>query len=381
VLPVRTPAPVAAAVAAMPASAEREDWAAKLHANLAQGASGTELLALLQALAADQPARAIELALGNARSDEERGAWVNALVGDWARREPQQTWDWLQANTDRLGSLANAAILAPVWTAMAARDPQLVVKNADEFLSEGRGSGGFAAQIVAQSAIQALLGREAADYACVIVEYWAHSPLADQVGAGTFTDVARSLATTSPDNALAWLKTIPPSADRNVALGEIAADAMSRDPTGTLSWASSLGPEEGRGTVMPRAFSEWVERDAAAAGQWLADRLAKSAPAPEDDAMIANIVNTSSLVQTNPTAALGWIAQMTDPTQRANAHEQVLLRWAASDFAAASAYVQQDPALDSAGRAAVYQKIQAQQAAPDRAGPWFAADSVAKPGG
>lgn len=370
-----TPPPPVAAASAL----ATPDPVAAFHAQRARGASAEDLLAALKAIAADQPAVAIELALAQARDGDERGAWVTALVNAWAVRDPEAAWSWLSDHGPQLGPLADAPLLEGVWREMAARDPQLVVKHADLFLSQSHAPGGFAAQIVAQSAIQALLARDAADYACVIVEFWAHSPLGGEVGVGTFTDVARTLAKESPESALSWLRSLPPSQDRNVALGEMAAEGVDRDPAATLQWATGLSPEEGRSTVVERAFAEWTERDAAAAGHWLAGRIMQQAAPAEADAMIVNVVNASSLIRSDPNTALGWVALIGDPDQRAAAHAQVVLRWASIDPAAAQAYLQGDPTLAPDQRAALARKVAAELAAPDRAGPWFAADSVAAP--
>ncbi|HTQ31504.1 MAG TPA: hypothetical protein VMI53_09865 [Opitutaceae bacterium] len=342
---------------------------------MADGASPAELLALLHEMAADQPALAIALAQDLGRSDDEKAAWVTALVHGWASRDPDAAWRWLVAQADHINQLANGSLIKVVLDQMAARDPQLLIKNADALLRAGDQFNGLPSQIVAQAGLEALVKNGDLDAACALIKYWSACSYHPDIGAGAYATVALELAKRSPADATAWLTSLPVSDDRNAALGSVAADWVSRDPAAALRWSETLAPADGRSAVTQRAFSEWMETSPADAEQWLGNQLVQNYGGPENDALIMNFINQSALIRNDPASAMQWVDLIADPVQQSQAREQMVLRWGQRDLSAAVAYVNSSSAIDPQRKDALLSALRSQSLSPTTSPVWFSSDS------
>ena len=380
-LPVAVAAPTAPADSAAPADRPSlqamsfDQLRALLLQKMAAGASSADLLALLRKMAADQPAIAIELAQSFGRNDDEKAAWVIALVHDWASRNPDAAWQWLVQQADRIDQLGNGSLIGIVLDQMATRDPQNLIKNADALLRTGDRFNGLPSQIVVQAGLNALIKNGDLDAACSLIKYWATCSYHPEIGAGAYEVVASELAKRSPTDAAAWLKSLPPSDDRNVALGTAAADWIARDPAAAMRWSETLTPQDGRPVVVQRAFGEWMETNADAAEQWLGNQLVQNYGNPDNDSLIVDLINQSSLIHSDPTSAMRWVDLITDPVLQSQAREQMVLRWGQRDMAAASAYVNSSSAIDPQRKQALLSELSTQALSPEKSPVWFSSDA------
>jgi len=343
---------------------------------MADGTPAAQLLALLRQMAAEHPALALELAQTLGRNDDEKAAWVTDLMHSWAGRDPEAAWQWLVQQADRVGQLANGTLINVVLDQMAARDPQALIKNADLLLRTGDRPNGLPTQIVVQAGLEALVKSGDLDAACALVKYWASSSYHPEIGAGAYATVAAELDKRSPTDAATWLKSLPPSEDRNAAFSRVAADWTARDPAAALQWSQTLAPEDGRSAVVQRAFGEWMEANPAAAEQWLGNQLVQNYSGPENDALIMNFINQSALIHNDPASAMKWVDLMADPRQQNQARQQMVLRWGQRDLAAAVAYVNNSSAIDPQSKPALLSALRTQSLSPATSPVWFSSDSL-----
>lgn len=334
-----------------------ETLLASLRKQITAGANG---LALLKKVADSQPATAIELALALAGSDDEQDGWVTDLTRTWAERDPQAAWDWLGRQTWRMEQLANGSLIGVVLDRMAARAPDLVVKNADALLRRGETPDAIPALVTCQLGLTALIAHGALDVARAAVEDWARNPRAFEVGASAYNVVAGAIGQTSWTDAGDWLASLPPSHDRSAAFATLASRWGDQDPAAALTWAESLGAQNEPFAAVRSVFSEWAERDTSKAGDWLLSYIDRAQSETEIDQLIGSFVTFSPGLKRDPKLALFWAGMTRETTQRETLLERVTLRWGRSDFAAATNYVDTLNDWTAAQKQSLKQKLLAQ---------------------
>lgn len=349
------------------------EWLAGLREALAAGATRDEILAQLRQI--DPPAKGIEIAQQLGRDDDERIAWVTGVARTWAATQPNEAWQWLEAQGPRLEKLADGSLLSVMMGEMAEHAPELLIANTDAALHLAADANGIAPQVLAAASIQALIAHDGLSAARDLVDRWVREPQPPDIGVAAFGAIARELFGTSPTDASQWLESMPASTERNAALASLASDWVATDPKAALRWSDGLQPEDGRTDVIRRAFGDWVEMDAMQAADWLGERLTGTPPNAENDALIANLLHESALAKGRPDAAMHWTELVADPTLRHTLQEQVLLRWSVRDPAAAAAYVASSSSLTPAQKQSLAERMQMLKTTPDVAGLWFAADS------
>ena len=318
-------------------TATAEELAAAIRQRMAAGASAEEIRAALELLARRNPLKALELAMVLARTEEEKHGWVSALLGDWARRDPVAAWGWANAPTQQYAVPGDPSLSVIVLSAVAADDPARAVEIAEETLHTED-----AAADVASAAVDALLRTGNAQLARDTIERWNANPdTRTKLDNASFEKAALALANESRTAAADWLRDLPASESRNLALATLAAEWSETAPQAAMQWAAALEGDEGRTDAMQRVFNRWAATDMTAASQWLAENEAH----PKADELIASLVSDSPLRETNPALALRWAELIADADARSRNVESIVLGWGNQDRDAAVRHVNESTTL------------------------------------
>jgi hypothetical protein len=173
----------------------------------------------------------------------------------------------------------------------------------------------------------------------------------------------------SPENAAAWLRSLPASDDRNSALVTFTSFWGQSDPAAAMHWAETLTPPEDQPEVISQIFSGWMRSDTAAAMNWLGHYTSRTPAFVESDLMIGSLVLFSPAAKNDPKVALKLCGTIATPQTREIYQEQVYQSWGRRDPAAAIDYLQKDPMIASEQKKILIQQIQEasqQAAAPDQ---------------
>lgn len=166
---------------------------------------------------------------------------------------------------------------------------------------------------------------------------------------------AREKARTSPQDALAWLQTQPPSPTRDVALAAIATRWAESKPAAAITWVETLSAGSLRADALLHVFNRWADANAGAALNWIKAR----APSPDLDPLLWYYTTDSTLRYVDREEALAALPLIADSELRAQAIDHVVLIWARAESAAAARYIEASAALDEKHKAAIREKIAA----------------------
>jgi hypothetical protein len=322
---------------------------ASVRARLAGNASTEEVGKELEQLALSDPQGALAIARNVARNDEERHAWVTAILNDWARRDGDAAWEWVRDGMLGDSIPGEPSPLVTVFSAIAETDPSKIVGLVEAARMNGHGMAEFAA-----GTIDALLRTNNAAFARATVEKWAADErFRDGLDNAVFEKVAGDLAQRSPAEAANWLRSLPPLEGRNLAFATLAAEWSASAPSTAMQWAAGLDEGEGRGDAMQRVFNRWAGADMVAAAQWLAENESH----PTTDKLIQNLVADTTLPETNPPLALRWAELIADPDLRARQIETLFLGWSDRDRAGAAKYLAESTGLTPEQKARLQQTL------------------------
>lgn len=336
---------------------------AKLLARLGPNPSPEGAMHALAEIAKTDPALALDLAQALGQTDEEKAMWVTDLARQWATRDPQQAWSWLQQqNATRIRDLATGTLPETIVGAIAKAQPALLIAQLDALLAAGESPLGISPVVAIHLGLDALAASGQLALARSTVERWAADPTQPAIGEAAFVAVAAALAHGDAAQAGAWLKTLPASATRDIALVEFPAQlAQQQSPRAALEWTEANLPSDLRSQALQRTFSDWVESAPADAGDWLGGHLARNPTSADTDRLISTLVNLGPAVKANPATALRWTALVNDPAARSSLEERVALRWARQDRDAAVSYIVNHPTLSPARKQALLLQAQSPQ--------------------
>jgi hypothetical protein len=304
--------------------------------------SSARLLPVRSSAGGLAPGAAIDRILVLGPTNEAMLADIVAIMGAWAARDPRAAWIWFEARAPQFDSSMHASLTKLIFDALARRDPNAFVALMNSLVNEPRGP--FSSSLIARIGLQSLVNAGAIELAEQTIEAWTGGPIIPEIDGAAYASVALAQAKTAPVAAGEWLKALPVTPATESAIVTFAADMGSRDPLAAMAWADTLPPGENKTLAINSIFGDWAQRDGTAAGEWLGLRLS-AAPMTNDDDKIMALVNRSRMMQDNPTLALDWTRLISDPTSRATFEENILLRWARTDPAAAFEHLPTMPPL------------------------------------
>lgn len=326
---------------------QRRDRVEKLlKGEVASGATTMDLEALLQQIAATDPAWALELADRMARSNDERYEWVTVLLQMWTKGDSHQALAWALAHYPR-EIRGHPSTVGGVLAQIAVMDPQQVVAEVEALLRAPAELHHLDANELANFSVNALIAAGRGDMAKALTDRWARGSLAATLDGTTFQFVAADLARSSPAAAATWLHDLPPSPARDYALGVFGSFWAASSPSDALNWINGLTDDTRRADAMVTVFRHWAERDAVGATEWLEGHESN----PVSDRMIISLIESAPALHASPALAAKWAELISDPTQRLLGLQRLLVNWQAQDLAAARRYMEEAPSLTTEERA------------------------------
>jgi len=318
--------------------------------------SGGGVQAVLAAIARDRPDLAIALAQELGRTDAEKSAWVSGLVKTWTLHDPKNAWAWLAKPDNKL---TTPPLLGVVMDAMAVSNPEMLLANVDELLIKDDHSGSpFSAMNSVNMGLQALVKSGNLNLARAAVEAWANDPNKLPIGPAAFQIVAMAMDKSTPDVTAAWLRSLPPSEDRNTALTALGTIWANSDPAAAMRWAESLPSEESQSATVSQIFVEWMQSNPGAAMNWLDDYIPRTASIVEDDTLIGSMILFSPTTKNDPGEAMKLADAIANPQTRMVYQQQLVQSWGRTDPGAAVEYVMNSQTIDKDQKQLLIQEIQ-----------------------
>lgn len=159
----------------------------------------------------------------------------------------------------------------------------------------------------------------------------------------------------APDEAAAWVMTLPPGVQRDQALIGLGESWSEVNPPRAADFAAQLPPGETRTLAMRQAISKWVEADPDAARNW----VLKNDRHEDFDQAVEAIATQNNMMSREPQRALRWASGIFDDGLRVKSVSTILFNWYPADPAAATAYLQTSPDFTPEQRADLLRKLQA----------------------
>jgi hypothetical protein len=225
------------------------DWAMTLPKEQQSGAYG----GVLGTLAATDPARASNLALGLPEGDGRRDV-IGQIARAWAEDSPAEAMKWVSTLEGEEGKRATSEALG----AWAQSDPEAAATYVDQVAAEERSAG--------------MLDRVAATWARRDPERAARW-LGDQPEgadkADAMGDVMWNWTVADPEAASTWLLDQPAGNSRDEGISALAKATFENDPASAVTWAANIGDEKKQQWSVGVGVNVWLDRDPEAANQWL----------------------------------------------------------------------------------------------------------------
>jgi hypothetical protein len=136
---------------------------------------------------------------------------------------------------------------------------------------------------------------------------WALSQSDPKTRSDAVTNVARSLANSSPEEAVLWAESISDPSVQSEAIRGTASGWAREDPVAAMNWALSLEDAGTSNEAARTALSTWAREDPYNASDYV---INMEAGAVKDQAAATL---TQNLVRQDPEMALLWAESITDP--------------------------------------------------------------------
>jgi hypothetical protein len=318
--------------------------------------TGGGVQAALAKIAQSRPDLAIALAQELGRTDAEKTTWVSGLVKTWTLHDPKNAWDWLAKPDNKL---TTPPLLGVVMDAMAVSNPEMLLANVDELLIKDDHSGSpFSAWNSVYMGLEALVKSGNVDLARAAVEAWANDPGKLNFGPAAYQIVAMAMDKSTPETTAAWLRTLPPSEDRNSAITGFATTWATNDPSAAMRWAESLTADESQSAAVSQIFAGWMQTDPSAAMNWLDDYIPRTAGIVEDDTLIGSMILFSPSTKSDPGEAMKLADSIANPQTRMVYQQQLVQSWGRTDPGAAVEFVMNSTTIDKDQKQLLIQEIQ-----------------------
>ena len=263
-------------------------------------------------------------AMAYAESKLEKGSMfdmgvTSSVLGTWARRDPEAVWKWMETeHKDDGNDRTRMMALSSIFSGMAANNLDSAFARLGTLDEQSRAMAlnGIAMSASDDASRRRLLERSAS--------------LPPEQRAQIRQMVAGQWAMSNPDDAVAWIHSLP--TDEQKPARESAAQMM-------LMMKPALGAdlmlegadEKDRAQLYNRVAMQWAGQDPRAAGEW----LTKQPQGPELDS--ARSTYAMIVSQRDPAAAMDWARSVQDQDQRLQSIAQIYQVWRAKDAAAANA--------------------------------------------
>ena len=248
-----------------------------------------------------------------------------AVIGSWARQDPDAVWRWFQSQKEKNPSDPSAQMtINSLFAGMASRDLDMAFTRLNMLDEQDRSMG-----------LMGIVGttRDGRSRDRVLSKAESLTP---ELRRQLQENVARTWAMTDPDAAVKWMRSRP-AEDQAALRNAVGSTVMMSDPERGAAIQLEGVEEKDRSRAYDSVVGNWAWRDPRGAGEW----MTKQSQGPELDS--ARRTFASVVAQKDPSAAMDWAKSVTDDEQRANSVQQVYNAWKKKDGTAA------DAALDGSG--------------------------------
>lgn len=288
------------------------------------------------------PRAAIDFARSKLKGDRQAQATA-AVLAIWGKNDPDAAWNWV--STEMPSATHHFDTLLEVFG-----------RNSTELA--GRYAAKFAAvhpEAALEVHLAALLGvTHRGDF--VGARALAENSALDAASRATLNNfIAGQWARFAPEDAKAWVMTLPAGPQREQALVGLGESWSEVDPAAAASFAVSLPAGATRTLAMRQAIAKWVMTDPEAARAWVMNTHWHE----DFDQAVGSIATDPNLVNRDPARALKWAGAIFDDALRSRSVGAILHNWYPADPAAATAYVQASPEFTPEQRADLLGRLQA----------------------
>jgi hypothetical protein len=276
------------------------------------------MAALLEALAASDPQRALALAQAE-KNLILRDTLLHASLRGWGRTAAEDAVNWALANTE---ASDRSAAIAAIFSGAAGNPGEALSVAQRMCVNDPAGAAGYG-----NSIIDAFC--DAGDFSAAV-----------QFVANADNDAHRSIwmaeaysrwAALQPEQAAQAAAALTDPVARNEALHGIIGGWAQADPAGLTQFLADLPPGGDRGSMLGQALQSWAQLDPGAVADWINSR----GDSPDYDEGVAAVAG-ASFIKTD--VALGWAESINDPQLRSATLANVLHNWVLEDLPAAKQF-------------------------------------------
>lgn len=138
-----------------------------------------------------------------------------------------------------------------------------------------------------------------------------------------------------PDRAFESLTQVEDSQSHDFAMKGVIAGASDANPQRLANYGRELSDGEDRSKILQIALIEWANDDPDATLDW----ISQADPHPDYDHGLSALALQPSLVSNDPASAMELTDFICDSVRRSIAKSNVFIRWARNDYDAAAEYV------------------------------------------
>lgn len=309
------------------AAAERARFAAAAAVRPRSFADEERRQTLLAEWAARDPQGAIEF-IRTQLAGETQARAMAAAISIWGKQDPAGAWGWLQKEmptaTHHFDNLLEV---------FGRNSPETAARYAAEFAAANPSA-------ALEVHLAALLGvTHQGDFSTARALVDGNPALSPEVRGNLFNFIAGQWARFTPEEAAAWVLSLPGGPQRDQALLGLGESWSDVDPMRATVFAANLPPGEARTLAMRQGISKWVEADAEAARAW----VLKAEWSNDFDQAVESIATHHAMLDREPARAVQWAATIFNDTLRANSLRTAISAWYPMDPIAATEYLKSSP--------------------------------------
>lgn len=234
---------------------------------------------------------------------------LNSGIQLWSQQDPASAAAWIDGMANDGSKVTAAKALATNWAKHSPDDASKWVEQ----LPPGKLRNEAAAALVESWARVA--PEAAAIWALTEAEYHGNQALLN-LSIQQYTQI-------NPTEAEQFLRSINEAYEKPVAIETYVHTRAQQNPAQAMHWQSNLPPSDPLYTASNAEIimQEWSRTDSVAASTWLND----AAAGPQRDAAIIGFTNT--MLDFEPEAASAWSNTISQPEQRVEQLNRVILDW------------------------------------------------------
>ncbi|CAA6692053.1 MULTISPECIES: hypothetical protein [unclassified Lentimonas] len=234
---------------------------------------------------------------------------LNSGIQLWSQQDPASAAAWIDGMANDGSKITAAKALATNWAKQSPDDASKWVEQ----LPPGNLRNEAAAALVESWITTA--PEAAAIWALTEAEYHGNKELLDLS--------IEQYAQVNPDEAEQFLRSVNEAYEAPVAIETYVRTLAQNDPSQAMEWQTALTATDPLNTLSNSEviMQEWSRTDSVSASIWLNE----AATGPQRDAAIVGF--TTTMLDFDPEAAIAWSNTISEPNQRVQQLNRVILSW------------------------------------------------------